>query len=520
MNTPVLLVIMDGFGLANPSAGNAISLADTPYLEYLLSGKDYPVRAIEASGEDVGLPAGQMGNSEVGHLNMGSGRIIYQDLSKINNAINDGSFFTNSVFAQLFEQIEAADGAALHLLGLLSDGGVHSDFEHLKALIKYASKHGVKYIVVHPFLDGRDVSPTSGIGYVQCLQEYIAQVQQEFDNVIEIGTLGGRYYAMDRDNRWERVKRAWDTIVVPNPQQHHVESLSPVEAVQRSYDDGVTDEFVEPMAFSSRGVQDGDGVAFFNFRPDRAREITRAFTQSDFSGFDRGRAPKVNYVCMTQYDETFDLPIAFPKAVPPMVLADKIAQLGLRQLHIAETEKYAHVTFFFNGGIEEPKPDEQRVLISSPKVATYDMQPEMSAYEVTDALTQAMCEGAADFYIVNYANCDMVGHTGVIPAAIKAVEAVDQCLQRLISLLIELKGVAIVTADHGNVEKMLAEDGSPHTAHTTASVPIVAIDASDDGRTIGFKDGDGRLADVAPTLFDLAQIEDIPKEWTGRSLLV
>ncbi len=519
MNAPVLLAIIDGYGMAEPSEGNATSQARKPFIDYLLSGKDYPVRTIEASGEDVGLPAGQMGNSEVGHLNIGSGRIVYQDLSRINNAIADGSFFANEVFASLFDDVEKS-GGVLHVMGLLSDGGVHSEFDHLKALVRYAATHGVKRIFLHPFLDGRDVSPTSGVGYVKELEEFAAATAGEFGCEVRIATIGGRYYAMDRDNRWERVKRAWDTMVIPNPEAHRMENrFSPSEAVERSYDAGMTDEFVEPISFVDRGVEDGDGIAFINFRPDRAREITRAFTKPEFDSFDRGRSPRVSYVCMTQYDETFDLPVAFPKTVPPMVLADKIADLGLKQLHIAETEKYAHVTFFLNGGVEEPKEGEQRILVPSPKVATYDLQPEMSAVEVTDQLLDAMRNGAADFYIVNYANCDMVGHTGVIPAAVAAVETVDKCLERLIGLLVELKGVGLVTADHGNVEKMVGDDGQPHTAHTTASVPLVAIDATGSGRKVELADGEGRLADISPTLFDLAGIDDVPEEWTGRSLI-
>ncbi len=519
MKTPALLVIMDGFGIDEPGPGNSVTLANSPYLDYLLSGKDYPMRTIKASEEDVGLPAGQMGNSEVGHMNIGSGRIIYQDLSRINNAIADGSFYSNKEFTKLFGDVKKS-GGALHIMGLLSDGGVHSEFSHLMALIDMAAQQGMGQIFVHPFLDGRDVPPASGAGYVKELQERIDKISSDSSCSIKIASISGRYYAMDRDNRWDRVKRAWDMIVVPDPTRHRYETrISPVEAVERSYANGITDEFVEPVSFTDRGVLDGDGIIFFNFRPDRARELTRAFTQDDFDSFDRVRAPKVGYVCMTQYDEKFDLPVAFPKTVPPMTLADKISQLGLRQLHIAETEKYAHVTFFLNGGVEEPKEGEERILIPSPKVATYDMQPEMSAYEVTDALTQAMSAGRADFYIVNYANCDMVGHTGVIPAAVKAVETVDACMKRLISLLIELKGVAIVIADHGNCEKMIAEDGTPHTAHTTAPVPFVCIDASEDAKPFTLKDGEGRLADVAPSLFDLAGIDDVPSEWTGRSLI-
>ncbi|MGI6216009.1 MAG: 2,3-bisphosphoglycerate-independent phosphoglycerate mutase [Coriobacteriales bacterium] len=519
MKSPALLVIIDGFGIDAPGPGNAASLANKPFIDSLLSGDVYPARTIEASGEDVGLPAGQMGNSEVGHLNIGSGRIVYQDLSRINNAVADGTFFTNPAFTKLFSDVKK-NGGALHVMGLLSDGGVHSEFTHLKAVLEMAAQSGVGRIIVHPFLDGRDVSPTSGVKYLKELEKLVKIISTDSDNIVEIGSIGGRYYAMDRDNRWDRVKNAWDVIAIPDPANHHIEtSLTPSEAAERSYANGVTDEFVEPISFTDRGVRDGDGIAFINFRPDRAREITRAFTQEDFKEFDRPIFPKVGYVCMTEYDETFDLPVAFPKEVPEMVLADKISELGYKQFHIAETEKYAHVTFFLNGGVEAPKEGEQRVLIPSPKVATYDLQPEMSAVEITDKLTAAMSEGAAEFYIVNYANCDMVGHTGNIEAAKVAVETVDKCLERLIGLLVELKGVAIVTADHGNVEKMINDDGTPHTAHTTASVPFVVIDASGDGRKIELEDGEGRLADIAPTLFDLAGIDDVPSEWTGRSLI-
>ncbi len=518
MNAPALLVIMDGFGIADPGEGNAISLASTPFLDRLIASDEYPHRTIEASAEDVGLPAGQMGNSEVGHLNMGSGRIIYQDLSRINNAIAEGTIRENPVLLKLFHTV-VRSGGALHLMGLLSDGGVHSELSHLEALIDMAVAEGVGHIIVHPFLDGRDVSPTSGAGYVRMLSNYMNSKSIKTGATIEIGSIGGRYYAMDRDNRWERVKRAWDSIVVPDPRNHRISEMKPEELVRSSYAAGITDEFVEPASFSLRGVQDGDGVMMFNFRPDRARELTRAFTQISFDSFDRVRTPKVVYTCMTEYDETFDLPIAFPKEIPPMVLADAICELGLRQLHIAETEKYAHVTFFFNGGVEEPKEGEQRILIPSPKVATYDLQPSMSALEVTDVLVDAIEKGEADFYIVNFANCDMVGHTGSIPATIEAVETVDRCVERLIGIIERIGGVAIVTADHGNAEKMLADDGSPHTAHTTSPVPIAIVDASGTRDGIEFVDGPGRLADISPTLFDLAGIADVPAEWTGRSLI-
>ncbi len=518
MNVPALLVIMDGFGLDEPSPKNAVSLANTPYLDRLFEGKQYPFRSLKASGTDVGLPAGQMGNSEVGHLNIGSGRIIYQDLSRINNSIAEGTFFSNPVFTKLFSKVKNS-GATLHLMGLLSDGGVHSEFEHLESLLEMAAQHGIGHIAVHPFLDGRDVSPTSGVGYIKKLQNCIAKIQEDSDNKIEIASVCGRYYAMDRDNRWDRVKKAWDAIVVPDPDKCRVTEKSPEEVVRESYQAGITDEFVEPVVFSSRGVQDGDGVVFFNFRPDRARELTRAFTQVGFDAFDRFRTPHVAFACMTEYDETFKLPVAFPKEIPPMVLADAISKMGKTQLHIAETEKYAHVTFFLNGGLEEAKEGEDRILIPSPKVATYDLQPEMSAFEVCDSLVADIEADGHDFYIVNFANCDMVGHTGSIEATIVAVETVDKCVERLINLIEQKHGVAIVTADHGNAEKMMADDGSPHTAHTTAAVPLVVVDASGTRSNLELVEGEGRLADLAPTLLDLAGIDEIPTEWTGKSLI-
>lgn len=518
MKTPALLVIMDGFGIAESGPGNAISLADKPHLDYLLSGKDYPVRLIEACGENVGLPAGQMGNSEVGHLNIGSGRIIYQDLSRINNAIADGSILSNEVLVKIMDAVKER-GNTLHFMGLLSDGGVHSEIEHLEALIDMACGRGVSSVHVHAFMDGRDVSPTSGAGYVEELEEHLASVRGEFGADAIIASLGGRYYGMDRDNRWERVKRHWDTIVIPNEaSKGYITELSPKAAVEASYSEGVTDEFIVPVAFCDAGVRDGDGIIFFNFRPDRARELTRAFTQPGFDGFDKVLSPEVDYVCMTEYDASFGLPIAFPKEFPEMVMADAISAMGLKQLHIAETEKYAHVTFFLNGGVEAPKEGEERILIPSPKVATYDLQPEMSAYEVCDALVDAIANDRAQFYIVNFANCDMVGHTGSISAAKAAVEAVDACVARLVKAIKDKKGVCLITADHGNADVMLTEDGSPMTAHSLSPVPLIAIDESGESDKLAFVDGDGRLADIAPTFFDLAGVK-IPELWTGRSLL-
>jgi len=559
MRTPALLAILDGFGIAEAGSNNAIACADAPFLKELLSDSIYPCRTINSSGRDVGLPEGQMGNSEVGHLNIGSGRIIDQELTRIDRAIEDGSLYANPVLTQAMDDARAND-KALHLLGLLSDGGVHSSIEHLEALLRMAVGRGVTRIRVAAFMDGRDVSPTSGkafIARIDSLCRELSATEKRPD--VRIGAIIGRYFAMDRDNRWERVARAWRALVVPAEQD--VTSV-PIDSdlqqlMQRSYDAGITDEFIEPVSIGEDGISDGDVVIFFNFRPDRARELTRTFIDPEFSGFDRPLAPEVRFVCMTEYDavfsERFKLSVAYPKVFPTNTLADYLAALGLRQLHIAETEKYAHVTFFFNGGIEEPKPGEQRILIPSPKVATYDLQPEMSAPGVTDALVNAINTDAADVYIVNYANCDMVGHTGVMAAAIKAVEAVDVGLKRVVDAIAAKGGVALVTADHGNAEHMIDSDGGVFTAHTLSPVPLVLIDtqamgekaahlqdsqlqvtqaqesSADDLRVQGLastygrhidleRDLPARLADIAPTLLDLMELP-IPPEFTGRSLL-
>jgi 2,3-bisphosphoglycerate-independent phosphoglycerate mutase len=489
--------------MAAASKGNAIVSADTPNLDALFDR--WPWTTLEASGLAVGLPEGQMGNSEVGHLNIGAGRVVYQELTRINLAVSDRSLFANPVLA------EAIDGAvrgghAVHLMGLLSDGGVHSSREHLYALLEMARERGAARVYVHAFLDGRDVPPESGLGYVEDAERFMATL-----GTGEIATVMGRYYAMDRDNRWDRVERAWQAMVLGEG----VSATSASAAVQASYEDGVTDEFVVPAIVAPARISDGDAVIFFNFRPDRAREITRAFTDPTFEGFDRPVMPHVRFVCLTQYDPTIPAPVAFPKEFPEHVLADVLAENGLTQLHIAETEKYAHVTFFFNGGAEEPKTGEIRVLVPSPKVPTYDQVPEMSAPEVTRQLVDAIRSNTADVYIVNYANCDMVGHTGRFPAAVEAVEAVDAGVGAVVSAIRERGGVAIITADHGNAEAMVAADGAtPFTAHTLDPVPLVVIA---DG-VAGLRSG-GKLADVAPTLLGLLDIE-APAEWTGRSLLL
>lgn len=507
-NLPALLVIMDGFGLAEAGEGNAISRAKTPCLDRLLAECSHTT--LQASGEAVGLPDGQMGNSEVGHLNIGAGRIVYQELTRINRACADGSLAHNAVLNDAFEAARKP-GAALHFMGLVSDGGVHSSNEHLYALVRAAVAAGVSDIRVHCFMDGRDVPPKSGKGYIEELQRFLAEFDGTGANV-QIASVEGRYYAMDRDNRWERVERAYRSIVCAEP----LFEGSAADAMQRSYDADVTDEFVEPVALDARGVQNGDAVVFFNFRPDRARQITRALVDESFEGFARSRWPHVHFVCLTEYDPDIPAPVAFAKEFPDNVLADVLADAGLRQYHIAETEKYAHVTFFLNGGREEPKAGEERVLVPSPKVATYDLQPEMSEPEVARRLADALDADEADVYIVNFANCDMVGHTGSIPAAVQAVEAVDAGLSQVLAALERKHGVALVTADHGNADKMLAADGSPHTAHTTAPVPCILVDCA--GRGLALRPEEGALCNLAPTLLEMIGLS-VPKEMDGGSLL-
>lgn len=509
---PVCLVIMDGFGLAEPSPGNAISLARTPILDELMA--TCPHTALEASGVAVGLPAGQMGNSEVGHLNIGAGRVVHQELSRIDEACGSGELATNPVLSDAFHGVVERD-ATLHLMGLLSDGGVHSSIEHLYAIMEAAVAAGVQRIRIHCFLDGRDVPPESGRGYLAALEERIAHARTSVDGAapdIRIASIMGRYFAMDRDNRWDRVERAYRVIVEPEG----ADPSSPDEIVARSYAEGVTDEFVVPVSLVGEGVDPGDAIVFCNFRPDRARELTRAIVDEGFEGFPRERIPNVSFVCLTEYDPAIDAPVAFPKAFPENVLADVLSDAGLQQFHIAETEKYAHVTFFLNGGIEEQKQGERRVLIPSPKVATYDLMPEMSEPEVARTLCEAIDADAADVYIVNFANCDMVGHTGIVSAATAAVEAVDEGVGKVVEAMGKKGGVVLVTADHGNADKMLDADGAPFTAHTTNLVPLVLVDRSGQGRKL--RDGGGRLADIAPTLLDIIGIEK-PAEMTGESLL-
>lgn len=502
----VCLIVLDGCGIAPAGPTNAVELADTPYLDWLLD--EYPDTTLEASGEAVGLPPGQMGNSEVGHLNLGAGRIVYQDLTRINNAIADGSFFANVELIKAFRHAREFN-SSVHLLGLLSDGGVHSDISHIKALVEMGRQHDCQRLFLHMFLDGRDVAPKSGLGFVEDITAFVNEA-----GLGEVATISGRYYAMDRDNRWERVKKAYDALVYG---EAPVEP-DPVKAVRHSYEAGINDEFVLPVVTSLRlesRIGTEDSVIFFNFRPDRARQITRSLIFADFDEFDRGQAPPLPYyVCFTEYDANFMAPVAFPPEELKNVLAEVLSDAGKKQLHIAETEKYAHVTFFFNGGVEKQFPGEVRKLIPSPQdVPTYDKKPEMSAREVTDELLKLLEEDRFDFIIANFANCDMVGHTGDIKAAVCAIEVIDECLKRVVEKVQELHGIALVTADHGNAERMMDPSGGPDTAHTSGVVPLIVTDKS-----ITLRDG-GALGDVAVTVLQLLSIEP-PPEMTGTSLIV
>ncbi len=499
--TPTTLIIMDGFGLANASDDNAVSLAQTPVLDRLF--REYANTTLSASGLDVGLPDGQMGNSEVGHTNIGGGRVVFQDLPRISRAIDDGSFFKNEAYHQAMDNC-LKNGSSLHLYGLLSDGGVHSHIQHLFALLQMAKDKGLEKVYVHCFLDGRDVSPTSGKGFVQELCDKCAEI-----GVGKIATVMGRYYAMDRDKRWERVQMAYDAMVYGEG----IHNADPVDAVAKSYANGVTDEFVEPVVCDSEGtIGDNDSVIFFNFRPDRAREITRAIVDPEFDGFQREFFP-TTYVCNTEYDASMpNVLVAWPRVAVKNGLGEYLSSMGMTQLRIAETEKYAHVTFFFNGGVEKQYPGEDRVLVPSPKVATYDLQPEMSAFEVCDKCVERIESGAYDVIILNFANCDMVGHTGVLEAAVKAVETVDTCVGKVVEATLKMGGIAMITADHGNAEDMKQEASSPMTAHTTNPVPFILCGAGSELRT-------GRLADIAPTILDVLGLA-CPPEMDGRTLIV
>ncbi len=503
MKTPTTLIIMDGFGLECPCAGNAVANAPTPNLDRIFA--ECPGCRLSASGLDVGLPEGQMGNSEVGHTNIGAGRVVFQDLPHISRDIDTGAFFENPAYMEAMANCREW-GSALHLMGLLSDGGVHSHITHLFALLKMAKDQGLKKVYVHCFLDGRDVPPTSGKHFVQQLQAKIQQL-----GVGEIATVMGRYYAMDRDKRWDRVQRAYDAIVCGSAPY----APDAAQAVQDSYDKGVTDEFMEPVVcLKNVQIQDNDSVIFFNFRPDRAREITRCLVDEDLKDINRstGFIP-VFFVCTTEYDATMpNVTVAYPRQKLENIFGEYISKLGMTQLRIAETEKYAHVTFFFNGGVEQVFPGEDRCLIPSPKVATYDLQPEMSAYAVTEEAVKRILSGAYDVIILNFANCDMVGHTGVYEAACKAVSTVDECVGKVVEATSKMGGVSLITADHGNAERMIDTDGEPFTAHTTNLVPFYIVGAN-------VKLRDGRLADIAPTMLDLMGIEK-PAEMDGETLIV
>ena len=500
---PIAIIIMDGFGISPTQEGNAIAHARKPNLERLW--KEYPTTTLKASGLAVGLPRGQMGNSEVGHLNLGGGRIVYQDLTRISLAVEKGTFASNPVLHEAMNLARKRD-SKLHMIGLLSDGGVHSHITHLYALLEMARSMDLSRVFVHAILDGRDVPPRSALGYFRDLEEKFSQT-----GTGSTATVSGRYYTMDRDRRWERVEKAYRCLVYGEG----LRAESAEEAVRKGYDRGENDEFIMPTVVDERGmVDDGDSIIFFNFRPDRAREITRAFVGKDFQEF-ATKPIRVHYTCMTQYDATLNAPVAFPAENLTDTLGEVVSRAGLKQLRIAETEKYAHVTYFFNGGKEEVNPGEDRVLIPSPKVATYDLQPQMSAYEVRDELLARLDSGRYDLVVLNFANPDMVGHTGIFEAAVKAVEVVDGCVGEIVNRILSLGGAVLLTADHGNAEKMRDSDtGQPHTAHTTNPVPFTLI--TSDRKSYSLRE-DGILADVAPTALELMHIPQ-PEAMTGRTL--
>lgn len=500
--TPTTLIIMDGFGLRAETRGNAVTAAKTPRLDQFFA--ECANTRLTASGLDVGLTVGQMGNSEVGHTNIGGGRVVYQDLPRISRDVENGVFFENEALCTAMDNCKKKE-TALHLLGLLSDGGVHSHLNHLFALLQMAKDRGLTQVYIHALLDGRDVSPTSGADFVAKTMDKCAEL-----GVGKIATVMGRYYAMDRDKRWERVEQAYDALVYGEAEQVDID---PLEAVRASYKDNITDEFVVPVVCDKAGcISDDDSVICFNFRPDRAREITRAFVDPDFDGFTCQKFP-LTYVCMTEYDATMPgVLVAYPRTPVVNGLGEYLSKMNFTQLRIAETEKYAHVTFFFNGGCETVFSGEDRILEPSPKVSTYDEQPEMSAEIVCDKCVEQIESGKYDVIILNFANCDMVGHTGVFDAAVKAVETVDACVGKVVDATRKMGGIAMITADHGNAEEMIAADGSPMTAHTTNPVPFILVGAGSKLRN------GGRLADIAPTMLDVMGLA-VPEEMDGKTLI-
>ena len=505
---PLVLMILDGWGYDPDPNGNAVQAAKTPVLDSLL--EKYPSTFLEASGESVGLPAGQMGNSEVGHLNIGAGRIVYQDLTRINRSIESGEIYSNPILLEATRNVKK-HGSNLHFMGLFSYGGVHSHLKHLNSLIELAGDQGLPKVYVHAFLDGRDVPPRQALYDMEEFQ----QMYSKKGNAI-IATVSGRYYSMDRDKRWDRIKLAYDALVLGEG----LKSEDPVSAIQEAYGRGENDEFVKPTVITDKEgqplttIKDNDSVIFFNFRPDRARQLTYSFVNECFEGFERNISPHVHYVCMSEYDEKLNVPLVFPTECIENTLGQVLSDHGLKQLRIAETEKYAHVTFFMNGGVEEQNPGEERLLIPSPKVATYDLKPQMSAFEVTDALVEQIRSGSYDVIIVNYANMDMVGHTGFFDAAVEAVQTVDTCVGRVVAAVIGSGGSVIITADHGNAEKMIdAVSGSTHTAHTSNPVRCIYV-----CNEPGLQLCKGKLSDIAPTMLEILGIQQ-PMEMTGRSLL-
>ncbi len=505
--SPVAIIILDGFGCKEDDYGNAINLANKPNFDKYW--KEYPHSTMRASGLAVGLPEGQMGNSEVGHTNIGAGRVVYQSITRIDKAVQDGEFARNETLLKTFKKLKEKD-SALHLFGLVSDGGVHSHFRHITFLIQEAKRYGLEKIYIHAFTDGRDVAPNSGAGFIEEMEEFLAT-----EGVGEIATVSGRFYAMDRDTRWPRIKKAYDAIF--HGEGHH--ATDPVQAVKDSYQQEVFDEFIEPVVIERDGqpvgtVDKDDAILFFNFRPDRAIQLSRAVSEDDFDEFDRGERPEgVSLVTMTNYTDEMNADVVFLPMFLDNVLGEVLSDAGLAQVRVAETEKYPHVTFFMNGGIHESFPGEERILVPSPQVETYDLKPEMSAYEVADALIEGIEDDRYDAILLNFANPDMVGHSGMLEPTIKAVEATDENLGRVVDKILEKDGYAIIFADHGNAETILTEDGKPHTAHTTVPVPVIVTKKGISLRT------DGKLADVAPTMLDLLGVAK-PKEMTGESLII